>query len=236
MLQARSVDEALNDLVWEWVRSREVEAYFAPALNVARARVVATQFGLFVRNRRSCWALMAGNAPLEVKRDVVLHEYEELVYDPLAKGDHYHLWVLQASHLGLSQEQMDNADPLPTTLACLLAWERIASYRPWLEAFAASTILERTNDSRLLKGMGHASRAREKWMKDLGFGEEMLPNWQVHKKADDEHSSMGQRVIERYAVDEQARAQVAHGARDSLCIYRAFFQGIADAIQAQPER
>lgn len=225
------LSDALDQLVLEHVRSPEYLAYWEPRLSIPRAQLLARQHSLFIRNRRSCWAHLAGNAPLEVKRAIWEHEQDELILDHEAGTDHYTLWILQGAHIGLTRGDFDNAEPLPFALACFLAWERIATQRPWLEAFSASTILERTNDNRLMKGTGHAALSGDRWARDLGLTAEQLPNWTVHKKADDKHSALGQRVLDEYARDEASTEMAVRGARDSLQVYQAWFGGLAFALK-----
>jgi len=235
VLETKTLSDALDDLILAWGRSPEYLDYSQVRLTIPRAQILARQFGMFVRNRRSCWAHLAGNAPLDVKRAIILHEHEELIYDPLAGSDHYTLWVRQAAEIGVSADEMEDSEPLPASLAAFLAWEHIAIHRPWLEAFGASTILERTNDNRLLKGRGHAALAGQKWKTELGLSDDQLPNWSVHKVADDAHSSMGQQVLDTYARDSAGSDAVLRGAANSLLIHRAFFGGMAAAMRALPE-
>jgi pyrroloquinoline quinone (PQQ) biosynthesis protein C len=225
-----TLEGQLVELVRRFFRTSEVERYFATKLTPPRAQVVAGQFGLFVRNRRDCWAFVAGGAPYDVKKLIAEHEYEELILDERAKGDHYSLWVRQGMAVGLTRDQMDNAEPLPTTLATTYAWLHIAKSWPWLDAVAASGILEWTNDDRYVEGGALATRSAKRWMGDLGFTEAQIPNFVVHREADVEHGSMTTGIIERYGTSDGDPARVVRAATMSLSLFQVFLGGLADAM------
>ena len=43
----------------------------------------------------------------------------------------------------------------------------------------------------------------KRWMDDLGFGWEQMPNFKVHSQADEEHSDMFFEDLERFAIGEK---------------------------------
>ncbi len=65
----------------------EVQYYLGTRFTLARAHLWAIHQSHFVRNRRDCWGLAMGVAPLDVKREIWLHEQDELVGDPRADGE-----------------------------------------------------------------------------------------------------------------------------------------------------
>ena len=146
------------------------------------------------------WPQVAANCPeFDVKQRILAHEYEELVEDEHSKSGHMDLIFRQAKEVGLSVEEVLNAEPLPTTRAATYAWFWIARTRPWQEAIAASTIAEWTNDDRLLGdiGGGNCSRLYKIWSRDLNFSATQMPNFTVHSKADVKHSDMFIDVLEQ---------------------------------------
>ena len=73
-------------------KTLEVQYLFETRFSRERARCWTIHQAHFVRNRRDCWALAMGQAPLDVKREIWLHEQDELISDPRAGGeDHYTL-------------------------------------------------------------------------------------------------------------------------------------------------
>ena len=225
-----SLEGQLVDLVRDFFRTPEVEKYFATRLTPRRAQIISTQFGLFVRNRRDCWAYVGGSAPYEVKKLIAEHEYEELILDERANGDHYSLWVRQGITVGLTQAQMDNAEPLPASRATFYAWIHMAKSWPWLEAVAASGILEWTNDDRYVEGGALATRSAKRWLEDLGLTKEQIPNFIVHREADVEHGSMTSGILERYGTSNGDQARVVQAAKISLALFQVFLGGLADAM------
>ncbi|HEV8724057.1 MAG TPA: hypothetical protein VGW77_25870 [Candidatus Binatia bacterium] len=147
-----------------------MEHFYSIKLTPERARIYLLQLGLYARQRRNNWPQVAANCPeFDVKQRILSHEYEELVEDEHSKTDHMDLIVRQGKEVGLSVDDVLNAEPLPTTKAAMYAWFWIARTRPWQEAIAASTIAEWTNDDRLLGdiGGGNCSRLYKIWSRDL---------------------------------------------------------------------
>ena len=142
-----------------------------------------------------------------MKQRIMSHEYEELVEDEHSKTGHMDLIVRQGKEVGLSADDVMNAEPLPTTKAAAYAWFWIARTRPWQEAIAASTIAEWTNDDRLLGDMGggNCSRLYKIWSRDLNFSPAQMPNFTAHSKADVKHSDMFIDVLEKYVLPGGAR-------------------------------
>jgi hypothetical protein len=198
-------------------------------LTMARARVMAINMAHYVKNRRDCWGHVQGGAPLDVKRLVWEHEGEELVHDPRAGTDHYTLATREARVLGLTPEEIAETEPLPGAQAAFWAWLHVATTRPWLEAFTASTMLEKRNSAVIIGG-GLSSRIRQKMIEELGLPQEKLINQSVHVEADVEHASLFRTVADRYVRTPADHEAVRRAAHDSLVIDRAFRGAMAQAM------
>ena len=87
--------------------------------------------------------------------------------------------------------------------------------KSWIEGLAALTITEWANDDRLLQdlGGGLSSRMAKRWMDDLGFGWEQMPNFKVHSEADEEHSDMFLEDLEKFAIGREGIAGLSSGKR-----------------------
>ena len=224
--------QKLGELVRELFRSPEMAQFYGTKVTLARARLYLVQLGIYVRQRRNYWPQVAANCPeLEVKQRILSHEYEELVEDEHSGSGHVDLVVRQAREVDLSGEELLNAEPLPTTKACIYGWWWIARHRPWQEAIAASTIAEWTNDDRLLGdlGGGNCTRLARIWAKDLGFRPEQMPNFVAHSIADVKHSDMFLDVLEKHVAPGAEQGVIAT-AKESMDIHRAYFGGMAMAM------
>jgi pyrroloquinoline quinone (PQQ) biosynthesis protein C len=188
----------------------------------------------YVNNRRDCWGHVMGAAPLDVKRMIWAHEQEELIHDPRAGTDHSALALGEAGLVGLNREQVEQAELLPGAIAAFYAWIHLAKDRPWREAFAASSMLERRNDDAVIDGGGMSYRRGTKLARELGIPLERNPNATVHMEADVEHATMLDEVAARYAVDDEGRRALIRGARETYLIDRAFIGSIADALERLP--
>ncbi|MCZ6451745.1 MAG: iron-containing redox enzyme family protein, partial [Deltaproteobacteria bacterium] len=222
----------LGDVVRGLFLSPEMQQFYSVTVTRERARLYLLQLGLYVRQRRNYWPQVAANCPeMIVKQRILSHEYEELVEDDYSPVGHLDLIFRQGREVGLSEEEVIDAQPLPTTQAAIYAWWWIARNRPWQEALSASTIAEWTNDDRLLGdiGGGNCTRLSKSWARDLGFKPEQMPNFVAHSKADEKHSEMFLDILERY-VPTGGEEGVLKTAKESMDIHRAYFGGMAMAM------
>lgn len=220
----------------EAMGSPELDRYFSVRMTIPRARILITQLGLFIRHRRDCWAHVSGNCPeLSVKQKILQHEYGEIIKDEYTEHGHLELIIRQGKALGLTPKEVLEVEPLPSTRAALYAWAWMTREKSWIEGLAALTITEWANDDRLLQGQGGglSSRMAKRWMEDLGFGWDDMPNFKVHSQADEEHSDMFLEDLERFATGE--REEMAfEAAKESMGLLKIFRGGIAEAMGRLP--
>jgi pyrroloquinoline quinone (PQQ) biosynthesis protein C len=163
-----------------------------------------------------------GGAPLEVKRVIWQHESDELVNDPRAGMDHYTLTVKQGEVIGLKPEDFEKAEVPAMVQACFHAWHHIAMRNHWLSAYAASHMLERRNNGKIVKGGGMSYRVGKKFENELGINLKRMISLDVHVAADMDHSESISEMFERYVKTPEERDLVLQGARDSMAIDRAY--------------
>ena len=70
----------------------------------------------------------------------------------------------------------------------------------------------------------------KRWMDDLGFGWEQMPNFKVHSQADEEHSDMFLDDLERYATGEK-QEMVIQAAKESMELLKIFRYGISREME-----
>jgi len=223
----------LGDLVRNAMRSPELEQYFRVKSTKTGAQVLITQLGLFIHHRRDCWSHVSGNCShISVKQKIRQHEYGEVIKDNYTEHGHMELIVRQGKALGLTAEQVMNVEPLPSTMATLYDWGWMTREKSWLEGLASLTITEWANDDRLVQdvGGGLSSRMAKRWMDDLGFSWEQMPNFKVHSQADEEHSDMFLEDLERFATGEK-ETQVYQAAKESMELLKIFRYGIAKEME-----
>jgi pyrroloquinoline quinone (PQQ) biosynthesis protein C len=209
----------------------EFNHFFSVRWTLPRARFYLIHNALYVKNRRDCWGYVLGVSPLDVKSIVWEHEKDELINDPRCNSDHFTLCIRQGESIGLKKEDIEKAEPLPAARATFYAWISLAKDRPWLEALAASSILERRNNGQIVQGGGMSARIGKKWREELGLTWEQMPAQDVHRTADEAHSDMMEDIFARHAKDDGAGEMVLHAARESLEIDRAFRGALADEME-----
>ncbi len=224
-------DEILNDMTRELFRTKEVNGFLETRLTRRRAQIIAQQFGLFVRHRRTAWAYLIARSPyLDARRALLMHETEEIIKDPRCNSDHYSLWVIHGKAVGLSPEEIINAEPLPTTRAALAGWIYLANYRPWVESLAGVSVLERVNMDNIIPGGAHQTRAERRWIEDLGLSPEEIPNFRIHREADMDHKSENMEIIAKYVRSEEDWQGIVEASKESFDYWRVFLGGVTQAI------
>jgi len=212
----------LDQMVNDQFESVEFKNFLAVPLTMERGRFYVVQNALYTSNRRDCWAYVQGGAPLDVKRVIWQHESDELINDPRAGMDHYTLTVKQGEVIGLKPEDFEKADVPAMVQACFHAWHHIAMRNHWLTSYAASHMLERRNNGKIVKGGGMSYRVGKKFENELGINLKRMISLYVHVVADTEHSENISEMFERYVKTPEDCERVLQGARDSMAIDRAY--------------
>jgi hypothetical protein len=188
----------------------------------------------YVGNRRDCWGYVQGSSPLAVKKLIWEHEQDELIGKKSeGKQDHITLAVKEGEALGLAAEAFDTTGCIEGGTVCFSAWIRLAQ-RPWLEAIAASAILEMRNSSELIAGGSLSQRVGEIFARDLGIPLKQQINNAEHVMMDVEHAHLLRRVARQYARSEAEQTAILRGAKESLLIDRVYRSHLADMLEALP--
>lgn len=218
---AAGLDKSVADCQWnlKWV------AYSKNQLKPEGARVLVQQWGIFTRHSRRCWAYVVGNCPhIEVRRFIVTENlYEE---EALEGHSHFELMVRMGEALGLSAIEVVNAEPLPTTVVALHAWEALTRNRSWYEGLAAKAVLERTNNP----ACGNFSALQaEHWARQLKLAPKDVEFWTLHDSVDQVHGAGSIRLLEKYLQSDAERAAAVRAAEESMMVWRIYLDGIYEA-------
>lgn len=232
------VDELWNELI-ELVNIQFDTPPFRRLLEIPftreRAQRYSIQMAHYVKNRRDCWGYVQGAAPLDVKRMIWEHEHEELMGDPSkGKADHITLAVREGEVFGLSADDFERVRPLDGAVACFYAWTLLAKDRPWLEAIAASAILELRNSDELVRGGSLSYRIGKNLERDVGIPLKRQINNAEHVVADIAHGHLLLEVARAHVHSADAQRAILRGARESLVIDRVFRQHLADMMESLP--
>jgi pyrroloquinoline quinone (PQQ) biosynthesis protein C len=212
--------QTIGEMVRENMGTPEAERYYSIKVTIPRAQTLLKQLALFVRHRRDCWAYASGNCPeLSVKKKILEHEYGEVIRDEYSEHGHLDLVIRQARAIGLTADDIMNAEPLPITRATLYAWAWMTREKSWLE-------------DRLLGdlGGGHSSRLAKRWMEDLGLDWDRMPNFRVHRQADEDHSEMFLPFLSKFGVGEKEKV-VIQAVQESLDLVTIYRGGVAEAME-----
>jgi hypothetical protein len=214
--------KTLDEMVNAQFDSVEFKSLLDLPLTMERGRFYVVQNAHYTSNRRDCWGYVQGGAPLDVKRVIWQHESDELINDPRAGMDHYALTVKQGEVIGLKPEDFEKAEIPAMVRACFYAWHHVAMRSHWLAAYAASHMLERRNNGKIVQGGGMSYRVGKKFENELGINLKRMISLDVHVVADMDHSENISEIFERYVKTPQDCELVLQGARDSMAIDRAY--------------
>lgn len=190
------------------------------------ASVFVKQHGIFTRHSRRAWAYVVGNCPeVEVRRFIVYENlYEEEGVEELS---HYLKLVRMGNALGLSDDDVHNAEPLPSTRAALLIWEMLTKDRHWIVGAATKAALEYRTTS---------GEEGKHWMDKLGISRGDADFHLMHHEADKVHSGGTFELLAKYfpKYPEVSPKEILDAVDASMYAYIKMFRaGMAEAAAAQ---
>jgi pyrroloquinoline quinone (PQQ) biosynthesis protein C len=231
------VIERLDALVDDFVRRT---AFLHEPLTESRAKMFVCQHRLNTRQRNSVLKLrVATNCPdWETRLDIVGACSEEIIADHEFGGGKPHWQVLEelGIHIGMSQEEIRQAEPLTSTRLAWLAWESLMGNRHWLEGIVGNTCAERANvpgyGTGILKEHGWFGLERQRWSALFGLSDEDLIFFGLHEEADVVHSERGWKAIAQHASDLRMEDAVVEACRMNLAVWEHYLDGIGRAADA----
>ena len=230
---ANGLDKMWQELVRlcnEQFDSRPFKQLLGTKFTKLRAQHYSIQMAYYVQNRRDCWGYVQGSAPLPVKQIIWRHEEDELIGQKAqGKVDHITLAVKEGEVFGLAAEAFENTARMEGGEVCFSAWIRL-SQKSWLEAIAASAILEMRNSAELIRGGSLSHRIGMIFERDLGIPMKKQINNAEHVVMDVEHAHLLMQVARTYATTASSQAAILRGARESLIIDRVYRGHLADLM------
>jgi hypothetical protein len=219
----------------EQFESRTFKRLLSMNFTKTRAQHYSVQMAFYVQNRRDCWGYVQGSAPLAVKKLIWQHEEDELIgRKSEGKQDHITLAIKEGEVFGLTAEAFERNPRLEGGEVCFSAWIRLAQ-RPWLEAIAASAILEMRNSGELIQGGSLSRRIGAMLERDLGVPMKKQINTAEHVVMDVEHAHLLMQVARNYANEDAACRAILRGAQASLMIDRVYRGHLAEMLEALPD-
>jgi len=225
------LEKQLFDLANQQYDSPQYKRFLSIKFTRERARQYLIQRTYWTVNRRDCWALVQGVAPLAVKKLLWEHERDELEGDKdRGVPDHYTLSLKEGEALGLRPEDYTRTPPMDGCDTCCLAWRYIASHSHWLGGLASSAALELLNSDAILKGGGTSRRIGIKFRDELGIPLKKQHSNAEHMEADVRHASILMDVANVHAKTQWDLDEILRGAKASMAIDRVWKGQLADLL------
>ncbi len=146
--------------------------------------------------------------------------YEEATGRLFANGvSHHRLYLDYATAIGLSKEEM-YATRFCAGATAFMAWFSYICGKSFLEGVAAH----------MLGGEapipGTYGRIAERLQDRFGLDDEGVAYWVVHDSADDEHSGVGRRLLERFATTQAELALVVETVETTVDVMHLMYDDI----------
>jgi pyrroloquinoline-quinone synthase len=156
----------------------------------------------------------------EIEKHLLENLIEEGTGQVSGSASHRDLFIDFAAALGLNREALDLAEPLPETSAVLDWREVLFAQRPWIEAMAAQGYaLEGTAAERMKRIVKGLRTHYEIPQQAMGY-------WRVHIEVEDEHGSIGEVAVEKFARTDEQQAAVRDAIQHTLDTFWVFFDGV----------
>jgi pyrroloquinoline-quinone synthase len=152
--------------------------------------------------------------------------YEEGTGRLFAGGiSHHFLYLRLGEALGISKEEMYATKFCPEALAM----------RSYFEYICSKNILEGVAGHMLgaeAQVPGNSGRTGIALQMKFGLSDEDIAFYTVHEEADEEHTSIGLRLLERFAERDEDLELVVQTVQDMVDVHYVFFDGIYKRVQA----
>jgi pyrroloquinoline quinone (PQQ) biosynthesis protein C len=234
-MSSRNVISLLDEVVEDFCQRTR---FFHEEFSQARARMFVKQHRLNSRQRNSVLKLrVATNTPMwELRMDIIRACTQEIIADDEHGGGRPHWKILEdlGVRVGMNREEIELAEPLPSTRLAWYAWEGLMANRHWLEGLIANTCAERPNvpgyGKGLMKTLGWFGLERERWKSVFpDLTDDDLDFFELHTEADKEHSELGWNTVAEYAEKLGMVGPIVDACRENLLVWEHYLNGIGDA-------
>lgn len=144
---------------------------------------------------------------------------ENLCEEEEGPNNHPELWLRFGEALGLTREEMTNAEPLPETTALDQTYRRITKDAPFVSGIAALYAYE----SQIPEVAGTKMHGLKEF---YGITDkQQLKFFIVHKSLDVEHSKVTRNMVARYVDSAEAQAQASRAVEEGADALLGFLDG-----------
>ena len=163
------------------------------------------------------------NCPDQSDRQELL---ENLIEEERGEENHPELWLRFGEALGLTRQQIIEAEPLPETLQLVDTYREITKHGTFAQAATALYCYE--------SQVPEVAKTKIAGLKEFYGVEEYrgLQFFDVHIGADEWHAEVGRNFVERYAESLEEQQAVRETARRCLDALWSFLDGVNESADA----
>ncbi len=233
-MNAKTVLQKLDEVVDAYCKRNRFQC---EDITPGRARTFVKQHRLNTRQRNSVLKLrVATNVPdWDTKMKILKACTQEVIADDEYGHGKPHWQILEEMGIaiGMNQDEIRSAKPLPSTEIAWAAWSGLMSNKHWLEGIIANACAERAN----VPGYGYGDNRehgnswvqRRRWKKRFNLTDAQVEFWAVHEEADIEHSNLAWEAVAEHATRLHMEDEVVHACEVNLGVWEMYWHGICDA-------
>jgi pyrroloquinoline quinone (PQQ) biosynthesis protein C len=200
-------------------------SWFHEKLTPGQAQAWMLQHSIRNRLFSSVWrpAWMSRCPDQAIVRKTIGQMLEELVYDKGIEAAHTKILWEMGRTIGLTDEQLNNAQPVPKVDLYNNITENLCRNRHWIIGWLSTSLEEFV----LTAYEGQTSMDYRKWQSDLGLTEKQVFFFSYHQIADMEHA--GKKVwrpIRSHVTTDELAEDVLAGLDTALNAATLFYEGI----------
>lgn len=152
--------------------------------------------------------------------------YEEGTGQLYANGvPHWQLFLNLGAGFGLTPDEMWNTDYIPEAVAIRNYYSSVCT-KSFLEGCAAHMLAGEAQGPGLFSVVANAVKNK------FGLSDETVSFWTVHDVADEDHSSIGEELLGKFAPTEADRRHVIKVVRQTLEITEMYYDGLYKHVMA----
>lgn len=157
----------------------------------------------------------------------LLDELGTNLVTPQGELAHIELFMNYCKSLGLEEKDVNESPIVPSVVLAVTELRRIIRERPTFESLACSNLVVERMRPAHYKKLLEVFKSKYTWVPQSG-----LRFYEVHATLDEDHESLGRKIIGQYIYCKQNQDSIFSSVLRSLCLRLVMYDGIFNAISS----